>query len=85
MSSGNRVSQFLRDCLHRIVELPDDVARLHLDRDHDRAMLRERRIGRGAIEDIDLERNGRFVHAPHFEDVAQVNRCARFADADNRA
>ena len=85
MSSGNRVSEFLRDCLHRIVELPDDLAGLHLDRDRDRAMFRERRIGRGAIVDIDLERDGRFVHPPHFEDVAQVNRRARFADTDHRA
>ena len=71
--------------LHGLIEVSDDVASFHLDRDHDRAMFVQRRFWLFAAENVHLEWDRRFIHASYFEQIPEINRCTGSADADHRA
>ena len=78
--------------LHVLVEMADDFAIAHFDRDHHGARACLRRAHPVALtraphapEDIHLVRNGRLIHAADFEHVAQIDRRAFAAQADHRA
>ena len=76
--------QFFGRLLHGVVEVANDVADAHLHRHHHRPLLAQGAIGFLAFEDIDFVRDRRFVHPPHFEEVAQIDRRARLCRCRRR-